>query len=58
MKAVVGDAAYDSREIYEATEDHGVRAVVPPIKTAQISNLSPQARNRSVKRIAKVGRQR
>jgi len=58
VKAVIGDAAYDSREIYEAAEDHGARVVVPPIKNARVNKHSPQARNRSVKRIAKVGRQR
>jgi hypothetical protein len=30
VKAVISDAAYDSREIYEAAEGHGARAVVPP----------------------------
>ena len=58
VKALVGDAAYDSREIYEAAEDHGALVVVPPIKNARVNKHSPQARNRSVKRIAKVGRQR
>jgi hypothetical protein len=58
VKALVGDAAYDSREIYEAAEDRGARVVVPPVKTARVSQHSPQARNRSVKRIAKIGRQR
>jgi len=58
VKALVGDAAYDSREIYEAAEDHGARVVVPPIRNARVNKHSPQARNRSVKRIAKVGRQR
>jgi hypothetical protein len=55
VKAVVGDAAYDSREIYEAAEDHGARVVVPPIRNARVNKHSPQARNRSVDRIAKVG---
>lgn len=58
VKGVVGDAAYDSRDIYEAAEDHGARIVVPPIKNARVSTHSPQARNRAVKRITKVGRQR
>jgi hypothetical protein len=58
VKAVIGDAAYDSREVYEAAEDLGARVVVPPIKNARVDRHSPQARNRSVKRIAKVGRQR
>jgi len=58
VKAVIGDAAYDSREIYEAAEDHGARVVVPPIKNARVNRHSPQARNRSVKRIERVGRQR
>jgi hypothetical protein len=58
VKAVIGDAAYNSREIYEAAEDLGARVVVPPIKNARVDRHSPQARNRSVKRIAKIGRQR
>jgi IS5 family transposase len=58
VKAVIGDAAYDSKEIYEAAERHAARVVVPPLKTARVSTHSPQARNRAVKRIAKVGRQR
>jgi IS5 family transposase len=58
VKAVVGDAAYDSREIYEAAEDHGARVVVPPLRNARASIHAPAARNRSVKRIEKVGRQR
>jgi IS5 family transposase len=58
VKAVVGDAAYDSREIYEAAEECGARVVVAPIKNARVSRSAPRARNRSVKRIAKAGRQR
>jgi IS5 family transposase len=58
VKAVVGDAAYDSRKIYEAAEECGARVVVPPIKNARVSRRAPRARNRSVRRIAKVGRQR
>ena len=58
VKAVVGDAAYDSREIYEAAEDQGAHVVVPPFKNARVSRHAPRARNRSVKHIEKVGRQR
>jgi IS5 family transposase len=58
VKVVIGDAAYDSREIYEAAENRGARVVVPPVRNARVDKHSPQARNRSVKRIAKVGRQR
>jgi hypothetical protein len=36
-------AAYDSREIYEATENQGARVVVPPIKNARVNKHSPQA---------------
>jgi hypothetical protein len=57
VKAVVGDAAYDSREIYEAAEECGARVVVPPIKNARVNKHSPRARNRSVKRIEQIGRQ-
>jgi transposase len=58
VKTVVGDAAYDSRDIYKAAEDHRARVVVPPLRNAQVSTHAPPARNRSVKRIEKVGRQR
>ena len=58
LKAVIGDAAYDSREIYEAAEDHGARVIVPPLRNARVSIHAPPARNRSVKRIERVGRQR
>jgi IS5 family transposase len=58
VKTVVGDAAYDSREIYEAAEEHGARVIVPPLRNARVRNDAPPARNRSVKRIKKVGRQR
>ncbi len=58
LKAVIGDAAYDSREIYEAAEDHGARVIVPPLRNARVSTHAPPARNRSVKRIERVGRQR
>jgi hypothetical protein len=56
VKAVVGDAACDSREIYEAAEEFGARAVVPPIKNARVSRHAPRARNRSVKRIEQMRR--
>ncbi|HIF92570.1 MAG TPA: hypothetical protein EYQ60_05510, partial [Myxococcales bacterium] len=58
VKAVIGDAAYDSREIYDAAENRGACVVVPPVRNARVNKHSPQARNRSVNRIAKVGRQR
>jgi Transposase DDE domain len=58
VRALVGDSAYDSREIYEAAEECGARVVVPPIKNARVSGRATRTRNRSVKRIAKVGRQR
>jgi hypothetical protein len=58
VKAVIGDAAYDSREIYDAAENRAARVVVPPIRNARVNKHSPQARNRSVKRIGNVGRQR
>ncbi len=58
VKALIGDAAYDSREIYKAAEEHRARVIVPPLRNARVSTHAPPARNRSVKRIAKVGRQR
>jgi IS5 family transposase len=58
VKAVIGDAAYDFREIYEAAEEHGARVIVPPLRNARVSIHAPPARNRSVKRIERVGRQR
>ena len=58
MKALIGDAAYDSREIYKAAEEHRARVIVPPLRNARVSTHAPRARNRSVERIQEVGRRR
>ena len=56
IKAVVGDRAYDSRELYDAAEDVGAKVVVSPIKNATVRKRGSQNRNRTVKRIKKIGR--
>jgi len=58
IKTVVGDRAYDSRELYDAAEDRGAKVVVPPIKGARVNRNGSRNRNKTVKRIRKVGRRR
>jgi hypothetical protein len=58
IKAVVGDTAYDSQEIYEVAKSRSARVVVPPIRTAQPRKHGLPARNRTVRRVQKVGRLR
>jgi hypothetical protein len=58
LKTVVGDAAYCSREIYSAAEDHRTPVVVPRVKNARVSRRTQWVRNRSVERIETFGRQR
>ena len=58
IKTVVGDRAYDTRELYDAAEDRGAKVVVPPIKGASVNRNGSKNRNKTVKRIRKVGRRR
>lgn len=53
---VTGDAAYDTRPFYNAAKDKGARAVIPPTKNAKVLNPRCPDRNRTVRRVDKVGR--
>jgi len=56
IKTVIGDSAYDTRPFYASAIARGASVIVPPIKTATTGgHLSPQ-RDRTVRRVAKVGR--
>ena len=60
VKSFTGDAAYDTLAIYDAGSRRGAKVVVPPFKTAVVSKRGPRsrARNRTIRRINKVGRRR
>ncbi|MFK7743364.1 MAG: IS5 family transposase [Planctomycetota bacterium] len=56
IRRVIGDGAYDSRALYDVADSRGAKAVVPPIKTAQVGGDDCRARGRVVRRIRTVGR--
>jgi hypothetical protein len=56
IKTVIGDSAYDTRPFYAAAIDRGARVAVPPIRTATIDGHGWPQRDRTVRRVAKVGR--
>ena len=56
LRTVIGDGAYDTRAFYTAAEERGADVVVPPIKTAKSSAASTSARQRTVDRVAELGR--
>ncbi len=57
---VTADAAYDTIAFYEAAGAGGATVVVPPDKTARVSQRRPRssARNRTVKVVKAIGRRR
>ena len=60
LSSVTGDAAYDTVAIYDQAASRGARVVVPPTRTASLSGGKPRSaeRDKTIRRIAKVGRQR
>ena len=56
IKTVIGDSAYDTRPFYAAAMNRGARVVVPPIANAIADGKQSPARDRTVRRMAKVGR--
>ena len=56
IKSVIGDSAHDTRLLYAEAIDRGARVIVPPIRTATAGDPEWPQRNRSVRRMAKVGR--
>ncbi len=58
IKNIVGDRAYDTGELYDAAEDRGAKVVVPPIKRARVNRNGSRFRNRTVRRVNRIGRRR
>lgn len=56
IKTVIADGAYDTRASYVSANSKGTKVVVPPIKTATVGGNWSNTRDRSVRRIRKVGR--
>lgn len=56
--SLTADAAYDTIAIYEAAECRGAMVVVPPTRTAVVSQRGrgSAARDRTVRRVKKIGR--
>ena len=60
VASVTADPAYDTLAFYDAATEHGAQVVVPPAKTARLSQRRPRsrARDRTIRRITKMGRRR
>jgi hypothetical protein len=60
VSTLTADAAYDTIAIYEAAGVRGAKVVVPPTKTAAVSQRKPRstARDRTIMRVKKIGRRR
>lgn len=60
IKSFTGDAAYDTLAVYDVGTKRGARVVVPPLKTAVVSKRGTRsrARDRTIRRIDKIGRRR
>ena len=60
VASVTADPAYDTIAFYDAATEHGAQVVVPPAKTARLSQRRPRsrARDRTIRRITKMGRRR
>jgi IS5 family transposase len=57
IASFTADSAYDTIAIYDAAEARNAKVIVPPRKTATRSKR-PSARDRTVRRVRKVGRRR
>ena len=57
IASFTADSAYDTIAIYDAAEARNAKVIVPPRKTATRSKRS-SARDRTVRRVRKVGRRR
>ena len=60
VASVTADPAYDTIAFYDAATEHGAQVVMPPAKTARLSQRRPRsrARDRTIRRITKMGRRR
>jgi hypothetical protein len=60
IKSVTGDAAYETRGIYNAAEARGGTVVVPPTRAAVVNHRKPRtpSRDRAIRRVERLGRWR
>jgi hypothetical protein len=63
IEQVTGDGAYDTQGCYDAIEQQGASAAIPPRRNAKIwqhgnCQASPHPRDENLRRIRKVGRKR
>ena len=60
LASVTGDAAYDTVAIYDQASSRGATVVVPPTRSASVSDGKPRfgARDQTIQRAAKIGRKR
>ena len=58
VSCLTADAAYDTRGIYEAAGARGATVVIPPTRTATVSERRPRspARDRTIRILQQVGR--
>ena len=58
LTSITGDAAYDTGAIHDAALERRARVVVPPTRTALVSDRGQraQARDRTIRRVEKLGR--
>ena len=59
-RTVTADAAYDTLAFYETANTRGTTVVVPPAKTAKLSQRNPRssARDGTIRKISRIGRRR
>ena len=57
---ITADAAYDTLAFYETANTRGTTVVVPPAKTAKLSQRNPRssARDGTIRKISRIGRRR
>lgn len=60
VASVTADAAYDTVAFYKAAGARGATVVVPPAKTASVSQRGPRSglRDRTIRRVEALGRRR
>jgi len=58
LASVTGDGAYDTRDVYAAARARRARVVVPPNRKAKPKKGGRSARDRTIRRVQRDGRQR
>ena len=58
IRTVIGDAAYDTRPFYRAAVNRGAGVVVPPTRKAAVTWRRCPARDKTIRRVGKIGRRR